>query len=1052
MLSIVCLPSAGLSGTIYSDCILGDQFGDDGAEHITLTPINGECQKRCEEECGSFSRKDKYNEELNANVITDCMSACQKGKSFTSTLLAEGKNPDGTTDGKRKILGPITTLVKCEDQNSVLDNIYQSTMIVHNGDKLKLYVAGDTQDNKVYLCGKKNVQLTPIFAFPHPKEDGLTEPSPPPSPEPNPVVTGSASNNIEAFWNSTKQPQGRWSSKYQHQCLSDLNNQEWQSLSNKKLWSTDGTYGPLSSHYPDEYRELYNSVNGPCKWSARNKSFTNTGIWVADGDELSIMWNGEYYANDPTEIVTLGIPMSCFVKDGERVKIRWNYCGALSDFPNDLCTTEGAKKECNDAISHCLTTNYKNLQDKVKLAEYCFNAGAYSRDGQPPRDPTWQTRNNFAKCIVNESVAKKMWPYSNLYVKETQQYCSKAFYESSKLHILKPQALSRGGVSSDTFNSKQEYEEICGEDARIPPNVFITTSAVPQPGSDWKYWHGLRGGITDTDRVIVKKTDNDGNIIAGCDQDYVQDPNCFVLDDLGYPRYIYSGVLQNFSSTRTPLAFRHSGIQSNQQIGGFNLAVDWGGCPRVNGEEVYYTVEVSRQELDKSEAAGTTDWQAVPGEVLTKGKDLVIASSKIGTKTGPKDGYIFLKIKSITPPPNAPDEIKEMYTGPGNRFGHYNLVMKRADVGVVLRRITGPMITVVKYVYDTLLGSDNTTGVVEKVFVRVVANHQFITIVKTLLVFYFCLLGASVVLGLVNLDHKETIMRLIKVSIVVALISPNSWEFFGGYLVDMLVKGGLAMIGLMASASSTELLMVTEAELVKEPALIFRLFDGPFSQMTDPIIWRKICGLLFSSLLGFFVTIILALTLLIYMITMAKVAVIYLYSLIMLSFLIIAGPIFIIFMLFENTKSFFEQWWKQLVSFVLQPMMLMTSVMLFNVCLIFLLYTILRFTVCKFCFLYIDLRPLAHVDQCLIPVWRLMMISHLPPSASTSFLAPMGSVCGSITFFLIVYGMFRFTQFITLVAGMMVTGNPIRIATAAAGAQAMQAPIEKSIKKQIGMR
>jgi type IV secretion system protein VirB6 len=78
-----------------------------------------------------------------------------------------------------------------------------------------------------------------------------------------------------------------------------------------------------------------------------------------------------------------------------------------------------------------------------------------------------------------------------------------------------------------------------------------------------------------------------------------------------------------------------------------------------------------------------------------------------------------------------------------------------------------------------------------------------------------------------------------------------------------------------------------------------------------------------------------------------EAAVIYLTALIAIGMIIVMGPIFICFMLFGITKSLFENWLKQLISYSIQPIILFTGLIFISMILRQEIYGSLGFRVCK---------------------------------------------------------------------------------------------------------
>ncbi|MDJ1305885.1 MAG: hypothetical protein MRQ09_06665 [Candidatus Midichloria sp.] len=72
-------------------------------------------------------------------------------------------------------------------------------------------------------------------------------------------------------------PPTAWSSNQENQCTAQYTEEQWNYMSNTDVWNL--------ARKP--------SI-GTCGWHVKNPYYTNTGIFVADGDEFKISWSGDY--------------------------------------------------------------------------------------------------------------------------------------------------------------------------------------------------------------------------------------------------------------------------------------------------------------------------------------------------------------------------------------------------------------------------------------------------------------------------------------------------------------------------------------------------------------------------------------------------------------------------------------------------------------------------------------------------------------------------------------------------------------------------------------
>ncbi|WP_341749665.1 type IV secretion system protein [Candidatus Tisiphia endosymbiont of Sialis lutaria] len=233
-----------------------------------------------------------------------------------------------------------------------------------------------------------------------------------------------------------------------------------------------------------------------------------------------------------------------------------------------------------------------------------------------------------------------------------------------------------------------------------------------------------------------------------------------------------------------------------------------------------------------------------------------------------------------------------------------------------------------------LFGDDKEKGLVRAVYENIIKTPGYRLSVSALLTLYIIFTGFSFLIGNVNLTHTELIIRILKVSIVSTLLSStSSWQFFHDYLFVFFI-GGVEQI----------------LEIIKQTAT-----TGPGSWsiiglMIAPQTMAKLFSLLFVDPLGF-IYIILFLIALYYIFMMVfKATIIYLTALIIIGMIIIMAPIFICFMLFGITRSLFENWLRQLISYAIQPIILFTGLAFISVIIRTEIYSSLGFGVCKYDF------------------------------------------------------------------------------------------------------
>ncbi|WP_341761585.1 type IV secretion system protein [Candidatus Tisiphia endosymbiont of Thecophora atra] len=262
--------------------------------------------------------------------------------------------------------------------------------------------------------------------------------------------------------------------------------------------------------------------------------------------------------------------------------------------------------------------------------------------------------------------------------------------------------------------------------------------------------------------------------------------------------------------------------------------------------------------------------------------------------------------------------------------GQYRVVIKS---GVTDTR-PDPIEFLTNLIKAELFGDDENHGLVRSIYEGIIKTPGYRVSVSALLTLYIMFTGFSFLIGNVNLTHTELIIRVVKVSIVSTLLSStSSWQFFHDYLFVFFMEGVEEILRIIKETAAT----------------------GPGSWsiiglMIAPQTMAKLFSLLFVDPLGFIYIILFLIALYFIFMMVFKATIIYLTALITVGMIIIMAPIFICFMLFGITRSLFENWLRQLISYALQPIILFTGIAFISMIIRTEIYSSLGFGVCKYDF------------------------------------------------------------------------------------------------------
>ncbi len=245
-----------------------------------------------------------------------------------------------------------------------------------------------------------------------------------------------------------------------------------------------------------------------------------------------------------------------------------------------------------------------------------------------------------------------------------------------------------------------------------------------------------------------------------------------------------------------------------------------------------------------------------------------------------------------------------------------------------------PITYVTNLIKNFLFGANGDYGLIRNIYMGIVNNPGYRMAVSAMLSLYIIWTALSYLVGNVQITHTELIVRVMKIAVVSALLSSQySWTFFNDYLFVWFI-GGVEQI----------LQMITEAGATGPGS------PGILGMMLAPQTLSKLFSLLFVDWMGFIYIILFFFALYFLIIIFFDAAVIYLTALIAIGMIITMGPIFICFLLFGITRSLFENWLRQLISYAIQPIILFTGLVFISMILRQEIYGSLGFRICKHTF------------------------------------------------------------------------------------------------------
>ncbi|WP_194966886.1 TrbL/VirB6 family protein, partial [Rickettsia endosymbiont of Cardiosporidium cionae] len=258
--------------------------------------------------------------------------------------------------------------------------------------------------------------------------------------------------------------------------------------------------------------------------------------------------------------------------------------------------------------------------------------------------------------------------------------------------------------------------------------------------------------------------------------------------------------------------------------------------------------------------------------------------------------------------------------------GGYNIIVKNG----ASRDTNGPIESVIRLVTNIL---DKTA---KTIFIRIIKDNEYRASLRYILIIFIIISAMSFVVGITQFASKEFITRVFKLLLITELsLGEKSWDFFNNYFFKIFTKGVEEIIAIILKSVTGG---VIDGFAFFDKMAYFFLS----SEMTAKI-WSLITANFFVAL---FTIPLIYVAIFVFFIAIAKAVIIYLTSYIAISLLIILAPIFLIFLLFDITRSFFENWLQKLGSYFLQPIIIFAVLGLFGQIIVNQIYKMFGFAVC----------------------------------------------------------------------------------------------------------
>jgi type IV secretory pathway VirB6-like protein len=345
---------------------------------------------------------------------------------------------------------------------------------------------------------------------------------------------------------------------------------------------------------------------------------------------------------------------------------------------------------------------------------------------------------------------------------------------------------------------------------------------------------------------------------------------------------------------------------------------------------------------------------------------------------------------STNPPGSAATACKNQFycaNKYANNSGKYYVTVKvkstsSGSVSSVISAVVKPVIEVMDGKQDNPKTSENesTVGQSERIYKLLIADPRYKAILTVSLVVMITFWGVGYLLGVSELNQTEIITRVFKIGFVYLMVGETGWKWFQMFFVSFF-KEGTDYLSFMMAASfdeSPELAAAINSGNLYDKSVLFTSVDNVFNLFFSSAVQKKIYALFFASIFGWAYCLIILWSFMHYVYAVSNAVLLYLTAQVFISIMFVVGPIFFVFLLFNQTKDMFDNWLKQLIGFSLQQIFLLITLAFFNM----LMYEVIKMSLgYKVCWDEVWVMNLGITRISLMSFWT---IASLPPRTNAN--------------------------------------------------------------------
>lgn len=229
--------------------------------------------------------------------------------------------------------------------------------------------------------------------------------------------------------------------------------------------------------------------------------------------------------------------------------------------------------------------------------------------------------------------------------------------------------------------------------------------------------------------------------------------------------------------------------------------------------------------------------------------------------------------------------------------------------------------------------NEEKPGILKDFYTALTSHLLFKSVLNIAIVMSITFFGMGFLMGVSEIKHSEIMKILFKIGFIYLFVSPTiGWVWYNKFFVQLFTSAtdyltfSVALIFGNSDSISNKILSGD----YEDKSILFASCDRILTMIFSDAVIGKTGALLFSSIFGWIYFVIIVYTFMNYIYAIANTILLFITCQITTVVLLIIGPFFFIFLLFNITKDMFDNWIKTLIGFSLQQIFLVLVISFFN--------------------------------------------------------------------------------------------------------------------------